>query len=207
MSSTRASSTISVIYAEGEIVDGEGNLYQVGGDRLARELRQLRQEENVAGVVLRVNSPGGNALASDIIRREMRLLKESKPVVVSMGSLATGGGYLISAYADYLFAEPTTITGAIGVWSVFGKLPEIPLPERFVKQRYQEFVYKVAEARQLDASYVESRAKGAIYAGVEAKEMQLVDELGGLREAIAHVVRVTQLEEWQLKQVPSRLDD
>lgn len=106
---------IAVVYAEGAIVDGEGKPDEVGGARFARELRELRQDDDVKAIVLRVNSPGGSATASEHIQRELRLAAEVKPVVVSMGSYAASGGYWISAYGTRIFAEPTTITGSIGV--------------------------------------------------------------------------------------------
>jgi protease-4 len=109
---------IAIVYAEGEIVDGEGDNGDVGGSRFSRELRRLRQDDDVKAVVLRVNSPGGSASASETIQREIRLLKKVKPVVVSMGSYAASGGYWIAAYGDRIFAEPTTITGSIGVFGV-----------------------------------------------------------------------------------------
>ncbi|MBM3841906.1 MAG: signal peptide peptidase SppA [Verrucomicrobia bacterium] len=109
---------IAIVYAEGEIVDGEGSPDEIGGARLSRELRKLRQDKNVRAVVLRVNSPGGSAASSEVVQREVRLLRREKPVVVSMGSYAASGGYWISAYADRIFAEPTTITGSIGVFGM-----------------------------------------------------------------------------------------
>lgn len=112
-------SEVAVLYAAGEIVDGEGTgPGQIGGDKFSRELRKLREDDAVKAVVLRVNSPGGSALASDIILREVILTKKVKPVIVSMGDLAASGGYYISAAADSIFAEPTTITGSIGVFGV-----------------------------------------------------------------------------------------
>jgi len=112
-------SEIAVLYAAGEIVDGEGAAAgEIGGDKFSRELRKLREDDAVKAVVLRVNSPGGSALASDIIWREVILTKKVKPVIVSMGDLAASGGYYISAAADSIFAEPTTITGSIGVFGV-----------------------------------------------------------------------------------------
>ena len=112
-------SEIAVLYASGEIVDGEGEKPgEIGGDKFSRELRKLREDDAVNAVVLRVNSPGGSALASDIIWREVVLTKKVKPVIVSMGDLAASGGYYISAAADSIFAEPTTITGSIGVFGV-----------------------------------------------------------------------------------------
>jgi protease-4 len=109
---------IAVVYAEGEIVDGEGEPGQVGGVKYARELRRLRQDPDIKAIVLRVNSPGGSASASEAIQREMRLAAGEKPVVVSMGSYAASGGYWISAYSDRIFAEPATITGSIGVFGI-----------------------------------------------------------------------------------------
>ena len=109
---------IAVVYAEGEIVDGEGEPGQVGGVNYARELRQLRQDPDISAIGLRVNSPGGSASASEAIQRELRLAGEVKPVVVSMGSYAASGGYWISTYSDRIFAEPATITGSIGVFGI-----------------------------------------------------------------------------------------
>jgi len=109
---------IAVVYAEGEIVDGEGAEGEVGGAAYARELRALREDETVAAVVLRVNSPGGSAGASEEMLRELRLLREAKPVVVSMGSYAASGGYWISSFGERIFAAPTTVTGSIGVFGV-----------------------------------------------------------------------------------------
>lgn len=111
----RTGREVAVVYAEGAIVDGEGAPDEVGGARFAREVRALRQDDNVKAIVLRVNSPGGSATASEHIQRELRLAAEVKPVVVSMGSYAASGGYWISAYGSRIFAEPTTITGSIGV--------------------------------------------------------------------------------------------
>jgi len=109
---------IAVVYAEGDIVDGEGGSDNIGGVRFARELRKLRQDDDVKAVVLRVDSPGGSATAAEDIQREIRLTRKVKPVIVSMGSYAASGGYWISAYGDHIFAEPTTITGSIGVFGI-----------------------------------------------------------------------------------------
>ncbi|MFA5262493.1 MAG: signal peptide peptidase SppA [Opitutaceae bacterium] len=110
---------VAIVYAEGEIVDGEGDRGMVGGTRFARELRKLREDNDIKAIVLRVNSPGGSASASEHIQREIRLAREKKPVIVSMGGLAASGGYWISAYGNRIFAEPTTITGSIGVFGLF----------------------------------------------------------------------------------------
>lgn len=110
---------IAVVYAEGDLVDGEGDEPgEIGGTRFSRELRKLRNDRDVKAIVLRVNSPGGTASASEAILREVRLAKKDKPVIVSMGTYAASGGYWISAYGDRIFAEPTTITGSIGVFGI-----------------------------------------------------------------------------------------
>lgn len=109
---------VAIVYAEGNIVDGEGEADEIGSTKFSRELRKLRQDPSVKAIVLRVNSPGGSASASEVIQREVRLIKKVKPIVISMGSYAASGGYWISAYGDRIFAEPTTITGSIGVFGL-----------------------------------------------------------------------------------------
>lgn len=109
---------IAVIYANGEIVGGEGDDNIIGSERISRAIRQARLDENVKAIVLRVNSPGGSALASDVMWREIVLTKKVKPVVVSMGDVAASGGYYIACAADVIVAEPTTITGSIGVFGI-----------------------------------------------------------------------------------------
>jgi len=118
---SEAENEIAVVYANGDITGGEGDDATIGSDRLSATLRKARLDKDVKAVVLRVNSPGGSALASEVIRRELVLLKKDKPLVVSMGNVAASGGYWIAANADTLYAEPTTITGSIGV---FGLVPE-----------------------------------------------------------------------------------
>ncbi len=111
---------VAIVYAEGEIVDGTGNdRNYVWGQKVARQIRELRQDSGVKAIVLRVNSPGGSASASEAIQRELRLAQKEKPVVVSMGTVAASGGYWISTFSDRIFAEPNTITGSIGVFGMF----------------------------------------------------------------------------------------
>jgi len=116
---------IAVLYAQGAIVNGRGDGDQIGGDRLAEELRDLRLDDDVKAVVLRINSPGGSATASEIVKREVALVSEVKPIVVSMGNVAASGGYWISMVADEIVAEPNTITGSIGVFGLLFDLQEI----------------------------------------------------------------------------------
>lgn len=113
---------VAVVYAQGDIIDGESADESIGGTTISAAIREARKDTAVKAIVLRVNSPGGSALASDIIWREVVLAKEAKPVVVSMGDVAASGGYYISCAADKIFAEPTTITGSIGV---FGMIPNM----------------------------------------------------------------------------------
>jgi len=217
---TRASGaptgTVAIVYAEGAIVDGEGRMQEVGGARFARELRRLRQDDTVKAIVLRVNSPGGSATASEHIQREIRLAKEEKPVVVSMGAYAASGGYWISTYADRIFAQPETITGSIGVFGLQAdvqrlagsvgitfdgvktgnfagaqtitrpKTPEeMAVVQRLVDWIYDQFVGKVSESRNLPRERVEEIAQGRVWSGGEALQLGLVDEIGGLDDAIA----------------------
>ena len=111
---------MAVIYASGQIFDGKGDEEQnIYSENLSKTIRKAREDENVKAVVLRVNSPGGSAVASAIIGRELDLTKEVKPIIVSMGNYAASGGYWISAKGDYIFADPTTLTGSIGVFGTF----------------------------------------------------------------------------------------
>ncbi len=223
--SAKSKNRIAVVYAEGEIVDGEGAGNQIGGDSLSRELRKLRLDKNVKAIVFRVNSPGGSATASELIQREVILAKAAgKPVVVSMGYVAASGGYWISTYADRIFAEPNTITGSIGV---FGTLPnakklandhgitwdsvqtaklgtpslarprtpeELARIQSMVDDIYDQFLSKVAEGRKLKKEAVAEIAQGRVWSGKAALKIGLVDEMGGLRSAIAHAAKLAKIE-------------
>jgi protease-4 len=221
---------IAVIHAEGEIVDGEGGSQQVGGDRVARELRRLRMDDTVKAVVLRVNSPGGSAQASEVIQREVILTKAKKPVVISMSHLAASGGYWISAYGSRVLAEPSTITGSIGV---FGLLPnvqklaaehgitwdsvqtakmanpqslarpksteELARIQAVVDDIYTRFLDKVAEGRKLKLDAVKEIAQGRVWSGQAALKLGLVDELGGLQDAVKVAAKLANLTEYAVK--------
>lgn len=223
---------IAMVYAEGEIVSGEGSLRQVGGDRIARQLRQLRQNKDVKAVILRVNSPGGSATASEVIQREVKLTRQVKPVIVSMGNYAASGGYWISTYANRIFAEPNTITGSIGVFGVLPNLQklannngvnwdvvktgrfadsqtvsrpkspeELAIYQKTVDQIYYQFVGKVADSRKLTARKVQEIAQGRVWSGLAAKQIGLVDEIGGINEAVKYAAKEAKLgDDWELKQ-------
>ena len=217
---------IAVVYAEGPIVVGEGGEGQIGGSRLAREIREIRQDKEVKAIVLRVNSPGGSALASEVIQHELRLANENIPVIVSMGTVAASGGYWISAYADKIYAEPNTITGSIGVIGMFlnfkeiannhgftfdvvktGKFAdalsatrpksteEMAIVQREVDDVYSDFLRKVAEGRNQPAEHIAKIAEGRVWSGIDAMELGLVDEMGGLEDAIAYAAETAGLGE------------
>jgi protease-4 len=203
---------IAVLYAEGEIVDGEGGPTEVGGDRIAQEMRKIREDDDVKAVVLRVNSPGGSATAAEVIGREVMLTGKKKPVIVSMGNLAASGGYWISMGSNRIFAEPNTITGSIGVfgmlfnaeklaanngltWDVvktarFADINTVSRPknpqelaniQRIVDRIYDRFITKVADSRKLPKNKVQEIAQGRVWSGTAAKQLGLVDEIGGLK--------------------------
>lgn len=225
---------IAIVYAEGDIVDGQGGVGQVGGDRFARVLRRLRQEKNVKAIVLRVNSPGGSATASEVIQRELRLTNKTKPVIVSMGDVAASGGYWISTDANRIFAEPNTITGSIGV---FGALPnfqklannngitwdsvntgkyadiqtvsrpkspqELAIYQTSVNRLYDLFLTKVAQGRNLPQQKVAEIAQGRVWSGVAAKDIGLVDEIGGIDAAISYAAKQAKLgNDWRIQEYP-----
>ena len=132
------SGKIAVIYADGDVVMGKGQNEAIASDDYRALLQKIRNDKSIDAVVLRVNSPGGSALASDIIWREIDLLKKEKPVVVSMGDVAASGGYYIACGADSIFADANTITGSIGVFSV------IPNAEKFLKNKV-EIIFNKSE--------------------------------------------------------------
>ncbi|MBR5781780.1 MAG: signal peptide peptidase SppA [Bacteroidales bacterium] len=113
---------IAIVYASGQIIDGEGDDTTIGSTTLSAAIRKARTDKKVKAIVMRVNSPGGSAVASEVIRREVELAAKEKPVIVSMGSYAASGGYWISSTADYIFADPNTLTGSIGVFGTFPNL-------------------------------------------------------------------------------------
>jgi protease-4 len=231
---------VAVLYLEGEIVDGWGETSNIGGDRFAAELRELRKDDDVKVVVLRVNSPGGSAYASEEIQHEIIALKAKKPVIVSMGNYAASGGYWVSTYADHIFAEPNTLTGSIGVFGMFldiqklgndfgitwdtaktgayadfetdsrPKTPqELALAQGRVDNLYGKFLDKVAESRHIPrdgANGIDTIAQGRVWAGSEALDLKLVDEMGGLENAIAYAANKAKLgERYRVKEYPEEV--
>lgn len=206
--------TVAVVFAEGEIVDGESE-EQIGGATLSRELRALRRDSEVDAVVIRVDSPGGSAAASDMVLQEVRLLAAEKPVVVSMGGVAASGGYWISCQATRIVADPATITGSIGVLGlmpdVSGGLErlgvtvnvvrtspwadalgpfrardaaELARVQEFVDAVYDGFLDRVAVGRGLSRERVHEVAQGRVWSGADAVALGLADSLGGIGDAV-----------------------
>lgn len=227
---------IAVIYANGQIIDGEGNDNTIGSITLSKAIREARENKKVKAIVMRVNSPGGSALASEVIRREVELAKAEKPFIISMGSYAASGGYWISSEGDRIFADPTTLTGSIGVFGTFpnakkflnetigltfdvvktnenadfGTITE-PLTDyqkamlqKYVGNTYNDFTSLVARTRGLRQSYVDSIGQGRVWAGVDALELGLVDELGGLDKAIEYAAQAANLTDYSIKDYPKQ---
>ncbi|HNW52763.1 MAG TPA: signal peptide peptidase SppA [Bacteroidales bacterium] len=229
---------IAVIYATGDIISGEGNEETIGSETISKAIRKARLDDNVKAVVLRVNSPGGSALASDVIWREMVLTKKAKPVVVSMGDVAASGGYYISCAADKIYAYPNTITGSIGVFGIIPNLKEmfnknlgitfdevktnpyadyIPVTRpmndaekkiitRDIENIYSTFTTHVSEGRKMTVAQVDSIGQGRVWSGIDAKRIGLIDEFGGLNDAIKEAARLAKLKSFRTQELPEQKD-
>ncbi len=230
---------VAVIVARGMIVDGEAPAGTIGGDTTAELIRKARNDEDTKALVLRVDSGGGSAFASEVIRRELELAREAgKPVVVSMGSVAASGGYWISTSSDEIWASPTTITGSIGIFGMFPTF-ERPLAHQLgvhtdgvattpfadvspsraldpavaramqsgIENGYREFLARVAKARGMTTEQVDAVAQGRVWSGQDAHAAGLVDQLGGLQQAIASAATRAGLgEEYQVEYVEKELE-
>ena len=224
---------VAIIYAQGEILYGEGDREIIGQGMLVESLQKAVKNDAVKAIVLRVNSPGGSALVSDIIWREVEITKKSKPVVVSFGNVAASGGYYIGVAADKIYAEPTTVTGSIGV---FGTIPNInaladkvginaeqvgtnqnsvdysffePMTESFravikegIEETYNTFLERVASGRNMTPDEVDAIAQGRVWSGLEAQKIGLVDELGGLDDAVEGAAQLAGIEYYGIRKYP-----
>ena len=225
---------IAVVYAEGEIVNGSGNDGEIGGDRFAKIFSKIRENSQIKAVVLRINSPGGSATAAEIMQREIKLTRQLKPVIVSMGDVAASGGYWIASDSNRIFAEPNTITGSIGVFGVLfngqklgnnngitwdtvktseyadqqtisrpKSAQELEVYQRSVDRIYNLFLQKVSQGRKLSTAKVAEIAQGRVWSGTAAKQIGLVDEIGGLNVAIEYAAKQAKLgNNWQLQEYP-----
>ena len=228
-----AKDKIAVIYAQGEIMSGEGDVTVIGEGAMRRSLKEAREDKNVKSIVLRIDSPGGDALTSELIWREIELTKKVKPVVVSMGNYAASGGYYIACNANKIFAESTTITGSIGV---FGMLPNFTnaanklgistevvkthtnaqgfspfttldantraFAQEGVERVYFTFVNRVATGRKMTFEQVDAIGQGRVWSGQDAKNIGLVDAIGGLDEAIQEAAKLGKTTKYRLQDYP-----
>jgi protease-4 len=229
---------VAVIYAVGGIQSGEGSDEVIGSERISKAIRKARLDTSIKAIVLRVNSPGGSALASDVIWRETILAKEAKPFVVSMGDVAASGGYYIACAADRIFAHENTVTGSIGV---FGMLPnaqkmlnnklgvkfdgintnahsdlgsitrpldnfEFNIIQRGVDNIYDDFITKVAEGRSMTKEEVDAIGQGRVWCGTDAINIGLVDEFGGLQNAIDYAAALAEVTDFRTIKLPKQKD-
>ena len=214
---------VAVIYAEGEIVEGEG-LSEIAGDRFVHVIDKVRKDKNVKAVVLRVNSPGGSVAASMKIRAALDLLQAEKPLVASYGDYAASGGYWISNGCQKIYADATTITGSIGVFSMIPELSkvakkvgvgvetigsnkhsdmmslmrpfdadELAYMQASVEDIYELFVKLVADSRELTVDQVDAIAQGRVWAATDALQIGLIDEIGTLEDAISYAAALADL--------------
>ncbi|ENS4970840.1 signal peptide peptidase SppA [Vibrio fluvialis] len=224
-----ANDDIAVVVASGAIMDGSQPRGTVGGDTLASLLRQARNDDKVKAVVLRVDSPGGSAFASEVIRNEIEAIKAAgKPVVISMSSLAASGGYWISMSGDQIVAQPTTLTGSIGIFSVIttfekglnklgvytdgvGTSPFSGVGvttgltdgvkdalQMGIEHGYHRFISLVAENRHMSEQDVDKVAQGRVWTAQDAQKLGLVDKLGDFDDAVALAANLAKLETYNL---------
>ena len=229
---------IAIVYAYGDVNQGKGSELSIGSETIVKALQQAAKNKSVKAVVLRVNSPGGDAIASELITNEVIKTKKIKPVIVSMGDVAASAGYEMSSNATKIVALPLTITGYIGV---FGVMPNFarslknnlgitfdtvkthsnsvamsvttkPSPEfkmmmqRNVENFYDNFITRVSEGRNKDKAYIDSIARGRVWAGSQAKALGLVDEHGGLKQAIETAARQAGISDYGLIAYPKTKD-
>lgn len=231
---------VGVVVARGMILGGSQAPGKIGGDSTSALIRQARQDDDVKAIVLRVDSGGGSAFASEVIRRECELAKEQgKTVVISMGSVAASGGYWISMASDEIWAHPTTITGSIGIFGMFptyqkplakylgmrvdgvgttrlaGAIrpdreldPEVgKIIQSIINKGYDKFITLAAEARGVTPEDIDRIAQGRVWSGEDAHSLGLVDQLGGLDDAIASAAKLADLgDEFSVKYIEKELD-
>lgn len=234
----KSGNCIAVYYAYGEIDNGMGDTEEgISSEKIIKDLGKLAKDDDVKAVVLRVNSPGGSAFGSEQIWYAVNTLKEKKPVIVSMGDYAASGGYYISCAADYIVAEPTTLTGSIGI---FGMIPNIKgltdkvgitfdvvktnkysdignitrelndeeksLIQMNINQGYDLFIKRCSEGRGMNMDKLEKIAEGRVWTGSEAKRLGLIDELGGINNAIAIAAKKAGIEKYTIVNLPEKED-
>ena len=231
---------VAVYYAVGDILQEPSVSFvqspEIVAKKVIRDLEKLADDDEVKAVVLRVNSGGGSAYASEQIWHQVMSIKAKKPVVVSMGDMAASGGYYISCAADYIYAEPTTVTGSIGIFGIFPNAGELlndklgvhfstvktnqfsdfgdasrPFTEQertkaqaYVNRGYELFTKRCADGRKMKQDAIKKIGEGRVWTGLHAKQIGLVDELGGLDKAIEKAKKLAKLEEASIMTYPSK---
>ncbi|CSI05572.1 protease 4 [Shigella sonnei] len=222
--------SIGVVFANGAIMDGEETQGNVGGDTTAAQIRDARLDPKVKAIVLRVNSPGGSVTASEVIRAELAAARAAgKPVVVSMGGMAASGGYWISTPANYIVANPSTLTGSIGIFGVIttvensldsigvhtdgvstSPLADVSITRALppeaqqmmqlsIENGYKRFITLVADARHSTPEQIDKIAQGHVWTGQDAKANGLVDSLGDFDDAVAKAAELAKVKQWHLE--------
>ncbi|EJD4309676.1 signal peptide peptidase SppA [Escherichia coli] len=222
--------SIGVVFANGAIMDGEETQGNVGGDTTAAQIRDARLDPKVKAIVLRVNSPGGSVTASEVIRAELAAARAAgKPVVVSMGGMAASGGYWISTPANYIVANPSTLTGSIGIFGVIttvensldsigvhtdgvstSPLADVSITKALppeaqqmmqlsIENGYKRFITLVADARHSTPEQIDKIAQGHVWTGQDAKANGLVDSLGDFDDAVAKAAELAKVKQWHLE--------
>jgi signal peptide peptidase sppA, 67K type len=224
---------IAIVYAVGEI-DGGNKNDGIDSEDISEDLLDIADNDKIKAVVLRINSPGGSAYGSEQIWKAVSVVKSKKPIVVSMGDYAASGGYYIACNTDRIFAQPTTLTGSIGIFGIFPNIggltdklgikfdnvktnkysdfgatyrpmntEERVILQRYINNGYELFTKRCAEGRDMNIDSLKAIAEGRIYSGTDAMRLGLVDEMGGLEEAIAFAAKKANISNYTLKYYPS----
>lgn len=240
---TDASAKIAIYYAQGSIVQNEESGYIMGdagiiSKKMVSDLEKLAKDDDVKAVVIRINSGGGDAFASEEIWHSVLALKAKKPVVVSMGGVAASGAYYLSAGASWIVAQPTTLTGSIGIFGMFPDMTELlqsklglkydkvatnkhsdftsamttrPLSpseeemlQQYINRGYELFCKRVSDGRKMPIKQVKSIAEGRVWIAADAKKHNLIDEMGGLKEAISKAGKLAKVEKYETIYYPEK---
>ena len=224
---------IAIVYAVGEI-DGSNKNDGIDSEDISEDLLDIADNDKIKAVVLRINSPGGSAYGSEQIWKAVSVVKSKKPIVVSMGDYAASGGYYIACNTDRIFAQPTTLTGSIGIFGIFPNIggltdklgikfdnvktnkysdfgatyrpmntEERTILQRYINNGYELFTKRCAEGRNMNIDSLKAIAEGRIYSGTDAMRLGLVDEMGGLEEAITFAAKKANISDYTIKYYPS----
>ncbi len=224
---------IAIVYAVGEI-DGSNKNDDIDSEDISEDLLDIADNDKIKAVVLRINSPGGSAYGSEQIWKAVSVVKSKKPIVVSMGDYAASGGYYIACNTDRIFAQPTTLTGSIGIFGIFPNIggltdklgikfdnvktnkysdfgatyrpmntEERAILQRYINNGYELFTKRCAEGRNMNIDSLKAIAEGRIYSGTDAMRLGLVDEMGGLEEAITFAAKKANISDYTIKYYPS----